>query len=100
MFIFGHLFIGIAKLLHIVFNIYYFVLVIRILMSWINPDPYNEIVKTIYKLTDPVLEPIRKHIPLQIGMLDLSPILVFLLLNFVDYFLVNTLLNIGQRMLG
>jgi YggT family protein len=99
MFVFGHLFIGIAKLIGMILSIFKFVLVIRILMSWINPDPYNEIVKIIYKITDPVLIPIRKYIPIQFGMVDFSPIIAFLLIYFLKYFLVNVLVRIGSGLL-
>ena len=68
-------------------------------MSWINPDPYNEIVKIVYRITDPILNPIRKLIPLRLGMIDFSPILAFLLIYFLNYFLVGILIGIGNRLL-
>lgn len=58
-------------------------ILIRVLMSWIpNLDPYNPIVRLIYQLTDPILEPARRLIP-PIGGLDLSPLIVLLLIDFV-----------------
>lgn len=58
-------------------------ILIRVLMSWIpNLDPYNPIVRLIYQLTDPILEPARRIIP-PIGGLDLSPLIVLLLIDFV-----------------
>lgn len=58
-------------------------ILIRVLMSWIpNLDPYNPLVRLIYQLTDPILEPARRLIP-PIGGLDLSPLIVLLLIDFV-----------------
>ncbi len=98
MFVFGQLFIALAKLVNMVCSIFYFVLVIRIIMSWVNPDPYNEIVRTIYRITDPVLIPLRR-LPLQFGAVDFSPIVAFLLLQFVSSFVVNVLMTIGRTLL-
>ena len=99
MFILGHIFIGLSKLIGMIFSIFYFLLIIRIIMSWINPDPYNEFVRMIYRITDIILVPIRRVLPLRIGMFDFSPIIAFLLIYFLNYVLVNVLFGIGQRLL-
>ncbi len=99
MFIFGHLFISLAGLINIILTVFYFVLVIRIILSWVNPDPYNEIVRVVYKITDVILNPIRRYLPIRVGMIDFSPIVAFLLVYFLKYFLVSVLLGIGQRLL-
>ena len=72
------------------FKLMYFLLVIRILLSWFPVDPYNEIVRALYAVTDPVLEPL-KRLPLQVGMIDLSPMIAFVLLTFLDTFVVGVL---------
>ena len=70
-------------------EIYTFVLLIRILASWIpNLDPYNPIVRLLYQATEPVLDPARKLIP-PIGMIDISPIVVFIVLGIVRDLLVQ-----------
>ena len=67
-----------------VIEIYTFVLLIRILMSWIpNLDPSNPIVQMLVQVTDPVLEPARRLIP-SIGMIDISPIVVFIALGVIQ----------------
>lgn len=98
MFVLGYLFLALAKLIGMVLSIIYFLLVIRIIMSWVNPDPYNDIVRMIYKLTDPILNPIRRMLPMQMGMMDFSPIVAFLGIYFLNQFLVNILMMMGQRM--
>ena len=58
-------------------QLYTFVLLARILITWIpNLDPLNPVVQLLYRVTDPVLEPARRLIP-PIGMVDISPIVVF-----------------------
>lgn len=77
----------ITDILSQLLSIYTFVLLARILMSWIpNLDPYNPIVQFLYRVTEPVLDPARKLIP-PIGMIDISPIVVFLVIGFIADFL-------------
>lgn len=71
-------------------DIYKWILIARIFMSWINPDPYNPVVQFIHRITEPVLAPFRRLIPAIAG-LDLSPIAVFLLIQFLQTFLYNLL---------
>lgn len=70
---------GIINILIILLNIYQFILLVRVLMSWFRPDPYNPIVKLLYDLTEPVLKPIREALP-RTGMMDFSPLVAFLLI--------------------
>jgi YggT family protein len=70
-------------------QLYIFVLLARILMSWIpNLDPYNPAVQMLVRVTDPVLEPARRIIP-PIGMIDISPIVVFFALSMLSRLLVD-----------
>lgn len=69
-------------------QIYSFVLIIRILLSWVRVDPYNPVVRFLYDITDPVLEPLRRVIP-PAGMMDFSPIVAFLLLWILRVMLLN-----------
>jgi len=96
MMILAQLFSSLALLFSMVFKILYFLLVIRILLSWFRPDPFNEIVSTIYRVTDPLLIPFRR-LPLQYGGIDFSPILAFLIINFLDSFVVGTLRALAIR---
>ncbi len=90
MVILSELFHSLALLISLVCNILYFILIIRIILSWVNPDPDNDIVRIIYRISDPILLPFRR-LPLQMGGMDLSPIVAFLALSFVRSFLVNVL---------
>ncbi|MBU0701672.1 YggT family protein [bacterium] len=97
MFVFGELLCSIAMLMSMIFKMVYFILVVRMLLSWVNPDPYNQIVQAIYRITEPILAPFRRIIP-PMGMIDISPIVVFLLLSFIEKFVVGILLQLSSRM--
>ncbi|MEE8317804.1 MAG: YggT family protein [Candidatus Omnitrophota bacterium] len=99
MFVLSNLFAAVATLLSIILTVLYWLILIRALLSWVNPDPYNPIVQFLYKVTEPILYPIRKMIPLQFGIgIDISPIIAFLILIFLRSFLVKTLLDISFRL--
>lgn len=98
MFIFGNIVLGIARVLDVLLSIYMWVIIIRALISWVNPDPYNMIVQTLQRLTDPVLRPIRKLVPpFKLGI-DLSPLIAILAIMFLQYALIETLYRIGRSM--
>ena len=98
MFVFGNVILGIAKVLDVVLNIYMWVIIIRALLSWVNPDPYNPIVQMLQRLTDPVLRPIRKLVPVWKIGIDLSPLIAILIIMFLEYALIQTLYRIGRSM--
>lgn len=100
MFVVGDLIVALAKVLDYVLDIYKIVLLIAVLLSWVNPDPYNPIVRFLRAVTEPVLRPIRNIIGYRLGPIDISPIIVFLLIMFVQSFLVRTLLKVGYNLGG
>lgn len=98
MFILGNLIGAIAKVLDIVLNLYMWIIIIRAIISWVNPDPYNPIIRFLYQITEPVLSPIRRIIPTYTTGIDFSPIIVFLLIIFLQNFLVSTLTQMAVRL--
>ncbi len=98
MFVFGNVILGIAKVLDVVLNIYMWVIIIRALISWVNPDPYNSIVQILAKVTEPALRPIRKIVPPYKVGIDLSPLIAVLVIIFLQYAVINTLYRIGHSM--
>ncbi|MBI1883395.1 MAG: YggT family protein [Chlamydiae bacterium] len=80
------------RLIEWIFHFYSIILLIRVLISWVSPDPYNPIVQFLYRLTDPILQPIRRLIPLRWSMIDFSPIIAFILLSVAEKLLVQFLL--------
>lgn len=97
MFIFGNLFHAIAFVLNTVLTVYMWIIIIAALLTWVNPDPYNPIVRFLYSVTDPVLRPIRRRISLGLGV-DISPIIVILIIMFIRYFIVASLFDMAARM--
>jgi len=96
MFILGNLLIAIAKVISVILSLVYWLILIRALISWVNPDPYNAIVQFLYRTTEPILEPIRRLLP-PMGF-DISPIIAFLGIVFLQSFLVSTLMRFGMAM--
>ena len=100
MFVLSNFLIAIANILNTVLTVFYWLILIRAILSWVNPDPYNPIVQFLYSVTDPVFAFIRKILPfpLQAGMIDFSPWVAFLLIIFLKSFLVATLFDIARRL--
>ena len=64
-------------------GIYIWIVIIRALLTWVSPDPFNPIVRTINRLVDPVSYRISRIIPTRIGMVDISPLILILLVQAV-----------------
>lgn len=99
MFVLSNFLNALAYVLSIVLNIYMWLIIARAVLSWVNPDPYNPIVRFLYNVTEPVLGYFRRRLPLIYGGIDFSPIAVLLLIVFCQYFLVQTLRD-WARMVG
>ncbi|MCF7874797.1 MAG: YggT family protein [Candidatus Omnitrophica bacterium] len=99
MFALSNFLIALANILNIVFTIAWWLILIRALISWVNPDPYNPIVQFLYKTTEPMLYPIRKILPqsLRFGI-DISPIIAFLAIVFLRSFLIQTLYELAASL--
>ena len=91
MFLFANLLSALATVLGMALNIYMWVIIARALISWVNPDPYNPIVRFLNSITEPVLYRVRKAVPMHGMGLDLSPIIVILAIYFLQIFLVQSL---------
>ena len=97
MFIFGNLIHAIAYILDTVLTLYMWIIIVSALISWVNPDPYNPIVRFLYSVTDPVLRHIRRRIGPAMGI-DISPMIVILLIMFIKHFLIASLFGVAVRM--
>jgi YggT family protein len=98
MFIAGNVLEGIAAILDTVLWLYMWVLIIRVLISWVNPDPYNPIVQFLQRVTDPVLYQIRKRLGMATMGFDFSPIIAILIITFVQIAVVGSLKDLALRM--
>ena len=95
MFVVSQFFVALARLVDLVLVAYMWIIIARSIISWVHPDPYNPIVRFLYRVTEPVLRPVRRRLPtMQMG-LDLSPMIVLLGIYFLKEFLVPVLFNIA-----
>jgi len=72
---------AVFQVLHAILSIYFWIVIGRAVISWVNPDPYNPIVRFLHNATDPVFDRIRRVLPLQFGGIDFTPILVLIILG-------------------
>jgi len=91
MYIIGYFIMAVAKVLDIALMAFMWIVIARAVLSWVNPDPFNPIVRFIQNVTEPVLYQIRSRIPINFGGMDLSPIVVFVGIVFIRTFIVNSL---------
>ena len=71
--------------------------IIRAVLSWVSPDPYNPIVRALYSVTEPVLSRLRRRLPLFAGSIDFAPLVVVLVILFLQRFVVRTLFDLALR---
>jgi YggT family protein len=100
MFVLSNFIIALAKIIDIALTLYMWVIVCRAVISWVNPDPYNKIVIFLYRITEPVLRPLRRLLPRALSSMgiDFSPIIVILAIIFLQYFLVETIIGLAHRL--
>ena len=97
MFLISNFMNGIGVILSYLLTIYIWIIIIRALLSWVNPDPYNPIVQILYRLTEPVLAPVRYRMP-NIGGIDASPIVVLLIIFFLQSFVVQSIFDLARML--
>ncbi len=88
---------GIATVLRIGLTLYMYIIIAHAILSWVNPDPYNPIVRLINQITEPVLYRIRRLIPTNFGGIDFAPLIVLLIIIFLQNFLVQTLFQLARQ---
>lgn len=98
MILLGNLLIGIAGALSMLLGFFKLILIVRCFLSFVSPDPRNPIVQFLYSATEPLLVRVRQYVK-PIGMLDLSPIIVFMLVYMLEAVLVNSLDTYGKSIL-
>ena len=94
MFIIANLLLAFARITDILLTIYTFIIIARAIISWVSPDPYNPIVNFLYRATEPVLYRVRTLLP-DLGGIDLSPLVVLLVIQFLQRFAVGSVLELA-----
>ncbi len=95
----GNFLYALAVVIDYALTIYLWVVVARAVLSWVSPDPYNPIVRFIHNVTEPVLYRIRRLLPINLGGMDISPIIVLLAVIFLQKFLVGSLVGLSRTMM-
>ncbi len=98
MYIIGNLLGATAKILDIALGIYLWIIIIRALLSWVNPDPNNVIVQFLYSITEPAMTKVRQMLPMSGVGLDFSPIIVILGIIFLQEFAVKSLAMFAMQL--
>lgn len=98
MFVINNFVGAIAQIVDFILTIYMWIIIGRAVISWVNADPYNPIVRFLYEATEPVLSRIRKIVPLSMGGIDFAPMILILGIMFLQSFLVQTLKQISMNM--
>jgi len=91
---------AVAGVLQTVLSIYFWIVIASAVLSWVNPDPYNPIVRFLRSATEPVYYRIRRVLPINFGGIDFTPLIVLLAIQFLQAFLVNTLYQIAAGLGG
>jgi len=97
-FIIGKFIYATAYILDMALTLYMWIIIIRALLSWVNPDPFNPIVRFLHEITEPVMYRVRQWIPLSGMGIDFSPILVIFAIIFLQLFLVGSLKQLGLQL--
>jgi len=96
MFVIGNFIAAVARIVDIALTLYMWIIIIRAVLSWVNPDPYNPIVRLLYQVTEPAMAYVRRWIPLRGLGIDLSPLIILLAIVFLQSFLVPSLMQIAN----
>lgn len=94
--VFENFIIALARVIHLILSLMVWLIIGRALISWFSPDPYNPLVQFLFRVTEPVLSPIRNVLP-YFGGIDLSPIVVLLAIEFFKSFIVSLLYDIANK---
>ncbi len=96
MFIIANFLQALAAVLGMILNLYMWIIIGRAVISWVNPDPYNPIVRFLYNATEPVLYRLRRSFPVYAGGIDFSPIVVLIIIYFLQLLLVQSLYDLAR----
>ena len=87
---------SLSQLVNLVFQVYIFLVVARALISWVGPAPYHPLVRFLCRATDPVLDRLRRLLPLQFGGIDLTPVALLLALYLLKDLLLNLIAQLAR----
>ena len=95
MFVINYFFVALANLINLVIIAYIWIIIARAILSWVSPDPYNPIVRFLYRVTEPVLRPVRERLPISQMGIDFSPMIVILGLYVLKEYVIPWMLGLA-----
>lgn len=98
MFVLNNFMMALAQMIDFLLSAYMWIVIGRAVISWVNADPYNPVVRFLYEVTEPVLSRIRRMIPISMGGIDFSPMILIMGIMFLQSFLVPTLKQMARAM--
>ena len=98
MFILSNFLNALATLVDFILSAYMWIIIGRAIISWVNADPYNPIVRFLHEVTEPLLSRIRRALPVVMGGFDMSPMILILGIIFLQSFLVPTLKRLAMSL--
>ena len=96
MFVASNFLLALAGIVDFLLTAYMWVIIGRAVISWVNADPYNPIVRFLYEITEPVLGRIRRVLPVSMGSIDFSPVIFIIIILFLQSFLVPTMQQMAR----
>lgn len=93
-----NLLLALAQTLSMIINLYIWIIIISALISWVQPNPYNPIVQILNRLTWPAYRMVKKFFNPVFGGIDLTPIVIILVLQFLNIFLVGNLTSFAYAL--
>lgn len=96
MFVVNNFVMAVAQLIDFMLTAYMWIIIGRAVISWVNADPYNPIVRFLYNVTEPLLSRIRQLLPMNMGGIDFSPLILIMAIMFLQSFLVPTLKQLAM----
>jgi YggT family protein len=96
MFVVNNFMMAIAQLIDFLLTAYMWIIIGRAVISWVNADPSNPIVRFLYEATEPLLSRIRRLLPMSMGGIDFSPMILIMAIMFLQSFLVPTLKQLAM----
>lgn len=86
--------VSILEFILIILNLYMWVVIIAALITWVQPNPSNPIVRFLSNVTEPVYRVIRRYIPTTFGGFDIAPIILILAIQFLQILIKNILVSL------
>ena len=84
---------NLLRFVDMILNFYMWIVIAAAVISWVNPDPRNPIVRFLYGITEPVLYRIRRLVPTSFGGIDIAPMILIFVILFVQLVVINSMMG-------